>query len=106
MRWSDVITLITQTLQAPDSDGFIATPIESMHTVYGNKKYVWHAEFYAALQSGVNSEFKFDVPACDYAGEKYALYANKRYKITRAEISKNGEIMALTLADLSERDGP
>jgi hypothetical protein len=104
MRWSDAITLIKKAQPVINENGFQEIPGEVQRVLFGNKKAAWQSDFYQGLQAGVNVKFRFTVRAVDYMGEEIAEYDGKRYKVLKADVSKNGELIDLTISDLSERD--
>lgn len=103
-KWCDVITLIAETdpQSITDNKGFYNAPTETGRVIYANKKSVGHTEFYQSAQAGILAEMKFDVRAADYSGESVVEYGGKRYAITRSYAQKNGDIIELTLSDLSQ----
>lgn len=110
MCWSDEITLISAEVPADPADatnnnGFPVKPSETRTTVYANKKSVGFNEFFKAKQAGYSEEMKFDVFTVEYAGQPFAEYGGKRYKILRTyeDPKTEGEYTELTLSDLSER---
>lgn len=107
MLWSDILVLISQ--KWPDDgckinkNGFAIIPEEKSHTVFGNKTASWQSEFYNAQQMGIKVEFNIEIHKADYAGEEFAEFERKQYKILRVEESKNGEYITLILSDLWEK---
>ena len=112
MRWSDEITLISETIPADYEDatnenGFGLTEEGMPVKVYANKKSVGYSEFFKAKMAGYTEELKFDVFTEEYAGQTLAEYNGKRYRVLRTYIDPKtgGEYTELTLSDLSERGG-
>lgn len=104
-KWSDILTLIAVAVPTEETDdsGFYAEPTETKREVFANRKSVGYSEFYKSDLAGYSTELKFDVHSQEYAGEPFAEYGGKRYKILRTYDTKNGEFTELTLSDLSER---
>jgi hypothetical protein len=107
-KWSDILTLITETAPTDETDdyGFYEDASETTREVFANKKSVGYSEFYKSAQAGYATELKFDVHSQDYNGETLVEHGGKRYKVLRTYESKNGEFVELTLTDLSERETP
>lgn len=103
-RWCDTITLfaVSEPENLTDNKGFYNAPMESERVVFANKKSVGHTEFYQSAQAGIKAEIKFDVRAMDYHGETVVEYGGKRYSVLRDYATKNGDIVELTLSDLSQ----
>lgn len=107
MRWCDELTLIAleEPAERVDAHGFPSKKAEVKTVVFADKKSVGYSEFYKAQQAGYTAEMKLDVYAEEYAGQTLCEYEGKRYRVLRTYDSKNGEIVELTLSDLSERAG-
>jgi hypothetical protein len=110
MRWSDELTLISETIpadeeEATNENGFALTEEGDRTTVFANKKSVGFNEFFKAKMAGYNEELKFDVFTEEYTGQTLAEYNCKRYRVLRSYIDPktSGEYTELTLSDLSER---
>ena len=106
MRWSDEITLISETIpadpvDATDENGFPVTLEGERVTVFANKKSVGFNEFFTAKTAGFNEVLKFDVFTEEYDGQTLAEHNGKRYMIIRTYIDPNtgGEYTELTLSD-------
>jgi len=103
MRWSDTITLIKQTPKGSTGTGFEPEYDETPRAIYCNISGTWSSDFYTALQAGIVISMRATVRTPDYQGERLAEVKDKRYTITRSEISNNGEFTTLTLADEKNR---
>lgn len=83
MTLNDTMLLISFTA-AVDADGY-GTPTETTTEVMcdsGNG--VTRAEYYEAMQAGIQMSAAFEMWACDYGGQKIIEHDGKRYKVERA----------------------
>ena len=110
MRWSDQLTLISETApgggeEAADEHGFGLPQEGGLTTVYANKKSVGYGEFFKAKMAGYNEELKFDVFTAEYAGQTLAEYNGRRYTVLRTYIDPEaeGEYTELTLSDILKK---
>lgn len=106
-KWADLLTLIAVEDPGNETDaaGFYAPPTETKREVFANRKSVGYAEFYKSASAGYTAEMKLELRTVDYGGERLAEYNGERYRVLRTYESTNGDIIELTLTDLSERAG-
>lgn len=106
-KWADLLTLIAVEEPGNETDaaGFYAPPVETKREVLANRKSVGYAEFYKSASAGYTAELKLALRTMDYGGERLVEYEGKRYRVLRTYESTNGDIIELTLTDLSERAG-
>jgi len=78
---ADVLILIAQAMSKDDYGNEIATETERqvMCEVYS----ISQTEFYAAANTELNPEYRFDVFFGDYQGEDVVSYQGNRYAIYR-----------------------
>lgn len=81
-RWSDVISLISETYTENDIGDFI--PVETYTEVFASKKSIRQSEFYQAQAAGLKPSIAFDVRSVEYNDEKLLEYDGKKYGIMRA----------------------
>jgi hypothetical protein len=107
-EWSDIVTLIAVASPPPEAEtdnaGFYLSPTETRREVFCNRQSVGYSEFYKSAQEGMTAKLKITIRTDEYNAENYVEYAEKRYKILRSYVTKNGEFTELTLTDITERE--
>lgn len=78
---SDVLILIVQTISVDDYGNEVST--ETQRQVYCEVNSISQTEFYAAANTELNPEYRFDVFFGDYNGEDVIEYQGNRYAIYR-----------------------
>lgn len=78
---SDVLYLIAQTISVDDYGNEVET--ETQRQVYCEVNSISQTEFYAAANTELNPEYRFDVFFGDYNGEDVIEYQGNRYAIYR-----------------------
>ena len=78
---ADVLILIAQAISVDDYGNEIAT--ETERQVYCEVYSITQTEFYAAANTELNPEYRFDIFFGDYHGEDVCLYHGNRYAIYR-----------------------
>lgn len=78
---SDVLYLISQTISVDDYGNEVKT--ETERQVYCEVNSISQTEFYAAANTELNPEYRFDVFFGDYNGEDVIKYQGNRYAIYR-----------------------
>ena len=91
---NDVITLIT--LSYAQNDYGVQIPTETTKDIYCDVKSISQTEFYAAGESGLKPELRFDVFAYDYSGEKLIEYNGNRYAVYRTYQRSNNVLELYT----------
>jgi SPP1 family predicted phage head-tail adaptor len=82
MLYRDVVDLLVL-IDARDTDGFSTLVEKERSTVFANKKSIRGSEFYQASQNGITLELMFEIRSCDYGGQRFLEFENKRYEIVR-----------------------
>lgn len=93
MNWSDVIELVS-VASGVDDDGFPVDDVESKRKVFANRKSVKSSEYYAAMQSGIELSYIFEIRSVDYEGEEKLKYSGEDYEVERSY--EQGEFIELT----------
>lgn len=78
---ADVLILIAQAISVDEYGNEVAT--ETERQVYCEVHSITQTEFYAAADTELNPQFRFDVFFGDYQGESICLYNGERYAIYR-----------------------
>lgn len=78
---ADVLYLIAQTISVDDYGNEVET--ETQRQVYCEVNSISQTEFYAAANTELNPEYRFDVFFGDYNGEDVIEYQGNRYAIYR-----------------------
>lgn len=78
---SDVLYLISQTISVDDYGNEVST--ETQRQVFCEVNSISQTEFYAAANTELNPEYRFDVFFGDYNGEDVIEYQGNRYAIYR-----------------------
>ena len=78
---ADVLYLISQTISVDDYGNEVET--ETQRQVYCEVNSITQTEFYAAANTELNPEYRFDVFFGDYNGEDVIEYQGNRYAIYR-----------------------
>lgn len=78
---ADVLILIAQTITVDDYGNEVATETEKQ--VYAEVHSITQTEFYAAADTELNPQYRFDVFFDDYQGEAICMYKGQRYAIYR-----------------------
>lgn len=90
MMRADVIDLISETRNA---HGVHETVTETARTVYCTVQSVTRAEFYNALNAGVQPEYVFRLAlAEDYQGERVVRYRTQRFRVVRTYMTADDGI--------------
>ena len=98
-KWSDIVTLVTQTDGGQDADGFPIPGEEVKKSVFCNMQSVKATEFFHAAEHGVNAVHTAVIHSYEYDGEKFAEYNGIRYAVYRAYEKQDKETVELTLAE-------
>ena len=88
---ADVLILIAQTITVDEYGREVAT--ETERQVYCEVYSISQTEFYAAANTELNPEYRFDVFFGDYHGEDVCLFNGARYAIYRT--FRNGDTLEL-----------
>lgn len=88
---SDVIKLIKQTITTDKYQREVAT--EASTNVFCEVNSITQTEFYAAANTELNPEYRFNVFFGDYNGESIVEYQGTRYSVYRTY--RNGDYMEL-----------
>ena len=78
---ADVLILIAQAMSVDDIGNEIAT--ETERQVFCEVYSITQTEFYAAANTELNPEYRFDIFFGDYQGEDVCLFNGERYAIYR-----------------------
>ena len=78
---ADVLYLISQTISVDDYGNEVET--ETQRQVYCEVNSITQTEFYAAANTELNPELRFDIFFGDYHGEDVIEYQGNRYAIYR-----------------------
>lgn len=78
---ADVLVLIAQTISVDEYGNEIAT--ETERQVFCEVNSISQTEFYAAANTELNPEYRFDIFFGDYNGEDVCFYNGQRYAIYR-----------------------
>ena len=78
---ADVLILIAQTITLDDYGNEVAT--ETERQVFCEVYSISQTEFYAAANTELNPEYRFNVFFGDYNGEDVCVYQGNRYAIYR-----------------------
>lgn len=78
---ADVLYLISQTISVDDYGNEVET--ETQRQVFCEVNSITQTEFYAAANTELNPEYRFDVFFGDYNGEDVIEYQGNRYAIYR-----------------------
>ena len=84
MNFSDEIQLIAVVKCPKNQNGFRSEERRAT-TVFANRKSVGRAEFYAAMQVGINQSIAFDVWCADFEEAAYIDRNGKRHFPSRVE---------------------
>ena len=78
---ADVLTLVSKTIT---TDKYLNEVVqEAERTVYCEVYSITQTEFYAAANTELNPEFRFDIFFGDYEGEDVCIFNGNRYAIYR-----------------------
>ena len=101
--WCDEIILITETVpkEPTNENGFSNPLIETGNPVFCNRRSISQGEYYKAQQAGKKVEVKVEVHCIDYAGETLVEFEGKRYSVLKTYEPPDGDVIELTLTDLS-----
>lgn len=88
---SDVIKLIKQAITTDKYQREVAT--ETSTNVFCEVNSITQTEFYAAANTELNPEYRFNVFFGDYNGESIVEYQSTRYSVYRTY--RNGDYMEL-----------
>ena len=88
---TDVLTLIAETVTTDDYGREEIT--ETERTVFCETFSITQTEFYAAANTELSPEYRFDVFFGDYNGESVVEYQGNRYAVYRTY--RNGDYMEL-----------
>lgn len=87
---ADVIQLITETRSA---HGVHESITESARQVFAEIRSVTRAEYYNALNAGIQPSYVFYLTAAaDYQQERYVRFNNLRYRVVRTYETQDGGI--------------
>lgn len=78
---ADVLILIAQAISVDEYGNEVAT--ETERQVYCEVHSISQTEFYAAANTELNPEYRFDIFFGDYQGEDVCLFGGERYAIYR-----------------------
>ncbi len=87
----DVLILISQNITTDEYGREQAT--ESEKSVFCEVYSITQTEFYAAANTELQPEYRFNVFFADYSGEETVKYQGKRYSVYRT--FRNGDYMEL-----------
>lgn len=85
MKINDVLTLVSETFTVDEIGQRV--PVETTTEVFCSIGSVTQSEFFAAGKAGLNAEYRADIFAGDYNGEKVAEFRGVRYGIYRTYLS-------------------
>lgn len=88
---ADEILLIAQTITTDDYEREVVT--ETERSVFAQVFSITQSEFYAAANTELNPEYRFNVFFGDYNGESLIEYQDNRYAIYRTY--RDGDYMEL-----------
>lgn len=88
---ADVLILIAQAITVDEYGNEVAT--ETERQVYCEVYSISQTEFYAAANTELNPEYRFDIFFGDYQGEDVCLFGGERYAIYRT--FRNGDTLEL-----------
>nr|DAH94137.1 MAG TPA: head closure knob [Caudoviricetes sp.] len=98
MFWADEITLMRD--MPKKVHGVQEHHYTASRKIFGEKKSVKWAEFFAAAGTGLTLTAIFVVRAEEYSGESVLEWNGRRYAVQRAY--ETGETVELTCSDLSQ----
>lgn len=78
---NDVLQLVTRTY-TNDKYG-VAQPAESLTEIFCDVRSISQSEFFEGANAGIKPEYRFDIYAFEYNGEKQLYYNNVLYQIYR-----------------------
>lgn len=78
---ADVLILIAQAISVDDYGNEVAT--ETQRQVYAEVHSITQTEFYAAADTELNPQYRFDVFFGDYQGEDVCVFNGQRFAIYR-----------------------
>lgn len=88
---ADVLILIAQAITVDEYGNEVAT--ETERQIYCEVYSISQTEFYAAANTELNPEYRFDIFFGDYQGEDVCLFNGNRYAIYRT--FRNGDTLEL-----------
>lgn len=88
---ADVLILIAQAITVDEYGNEVAT--ETERQVYCEVYSISQTEFYAAANTELNPEYRFDIFFGDYQGEDVCLFNGNRYAVYRT--FRNGDTLEL-----------
>ena len=88
---ADVLILIAQAITVDEYGNEVAT--ETERQIYCEVYSISQTEFYAAANTELNPEYRFDIFFGDYQGEDVCLFNGKRYAVYRT--FRNGDTLEL-----------
>lgn len=77
---NEQLTLISVTAKG---NSFSRTETEKRTTVFCTEKSIGQKEFFAAEAQGLKAEYKLEMWAFEYSGEKFAEYKNQKFSVYR-----------------------
>nr|DAN13481.1 MAG TPA: head closure knob [Caudoviricetes sp.]DAR26534.1 MAG TPA: head closure knob [Caudoviricetes sp.] len=101
MYWTEQITLLRDTPKKVQ--GVLEHHYTQVRTVYGERRSVKWAEFFAAEAAGTTLTAVFVLHADEYSGERVIEWNGNRYSVQRAY--ETGSTVELTVSDLAQPKG-
>ncbi len=101
MYWTEQITLLRDTPKKVQ--GVLEHHYTQVRTVYGERRSVKWAEFFAAEAAGTTLTAVFVLHADEYSGERVIEWNGNRYSVQRAY--ETGSTVELTVSDLPQTKG-
>lgn len=101
MYWTEQITLLRDTPKKVQ--GVLEHHYTQVRTVYGERRSVKWAEFFAAEAAGTTLTAVFVLHADEYSGERVIEWNGNLYSVQRAY--ETGSTVELTVSDLAQLKG-